>query len=224
MKRSRSYGSSISRYPSTQSIGRARMGRSSGRSGRNRIPSTKLTGLSTVVPNQTYITSRRQQKLVVQMDNAASNCAGNLTFKLNDLPNYTDFTNLFDQYRVLRLTYQFFPRTGTQSDNPGGFFPQITLLTTAVDTSGEAATPGLTDLLEYASVQQMLLDRSHTVSFVPRTKDADGMLMPYGTFVSTDQPAQIYNSLRYFTASNPASKYIEWECYCEALIEFKNSK
>ena len=201
-----------------------RMGRS-GRSSRNRIPSTKLTGLSTVVPNQSYITSRRQQKLVVQMDNAASNCAGNLTFKLSDLPAYTDFTNLFDQYRVLRLTYQFFPRTGTQSDTTQpGFFPAITLLTTAIDTSGDAAVPALTDLLEYASVEQKLLDRSHTISFVPRTKDADDMLMPAGTFVSTDQPNQVYNSLRYFTPSNPASKYIEWECYCEALIEFKNSK
>ena len=194
---------------------------------RRYVPSTKLTGLGTKTVNGTYTTSGRFF-LGGILGNGSGTQPNALTksFSLNELPNYTDYTNLFDQYRIDRVSVMFFPRTGNVSDsNIQTVSGQgIQLLTTAIDLSGSTtATPTIADLLEYGSVEQHLLTKPVTISFQPRIQDANGLLLPIGSFVSCENPAAVYNSLRYFTDST-LSKYTEIDVYCEMLCTFKNSK
>ena len=230
MKRSRSYGSSVSRYPSTQSIGRTPVVKRRNTGGRNRIPSTKLTGFGTTIVNQSYTTSRRFLLGRILGDGSGTlPSAGNFNFQLNQMPNYQEFTNLFDLFRVRRISYIFAPRSGTVSDDLLNNSPtQIQLLTTAVDTGGsQGVTPTLNTLLEYGSVEQHLMQQPVTVSFVPRTLDAAGVMQPLGSYIDTaaqlTSVPTVFNELRYY-CDTTLSKYNAVEVYCEVLVEYKNSK
>lgn len=73
--------------------------------------------------------SNENARLVFTGSDATPNLYGAITFALSDLPAYSDFTNLFDQYRIVKIQYRFClerdPGSNTGSANPG-LFPRIT--------------------------------------------------------------------------------------------------
>lgn len=107
----------------------------------------------------------------------SSNTAGCNYFTLDQLPNYTEFTSLYDQYKVNGLKYEFIPRFNSidQTAGTGGEFY------TAIDRTDNNSPSTLNELLEYQSMRKSPLTRKHTRYFKPG--------VPTAVFASTDDPA-----------------------------------
>jgi len=85
-----------------------------------------------------------------------------LSFKLNDLPNPTDFTNLFDSYRInwvkLTLTFQ-----GSSTALYDTYFNNMPLMFMAY-TDYDDSNPPASSLAGWQSVQEVAMAKRFTVS------------------------------------------------------------
>ncbi|QGH72667.1 MAG: capsid protein [CRESS virus sp. ctwD22] len=116
-------------------------------------------------------------------------------FQLSSLPQYTEFTNLFKEYRIARVQYRFRIYKGTEqvanSLNP--------VIYHAFDERGSAAVFAATDVLAYSSAKISVLTDSKPVtrwfSIRPCTADAvyQGAFTAYALsrkqFISTAYPS-----------------------------------
>lgn len=74
-----------------------------------------------------------------------------LSFQLSDLPNYTQFTNLYDQYRILAVKVEFVARTPpVQYYGVSAISSSAPVLYTAIDLD-DVTTPTSTTLLAHES-------------------------------------------------------------------------
>ena len=87
-----------------------------------------------------------------------------LTVMLDKLPNYTDFTTLFDSYRITGVEYRFVP-ISTWVKSLLAAKTQVARLVTVVDKDDNTSLTGLTAAMQYASMEESLLDRSASDSF-----------------------------------------------------------
>lgn len=70
---------------------------------------------------------------------------GSTAFTLNSLPGYTEYTNLFDQYRIKKVMVQCFPR---QIDSVGDGGPN-SIFSWATDHTDVTAPTQESDVLQY---------------------------------------------------------------------------
>ena len=68
---------------------------------------------------------------------------GSAAFTLNSLPNYTEFTNLFDQYRINKVTVQAFPRQTMETDTTN---PAVNIFHYAFDHTDVTAPSAESDV------------------------------------------------------------------------------
>lgn len=73
-----------------------------GRTRRNRLYRKRK------ISNQTH-SFKRMVTLTSLRSDTASDYSTNYVFKLSDLPNYTEFTNLFDEYKITTIVLKFTP-------------------------------------------------------------------------------------------------------------------
>lgn len=83
-------------------------------------------------------------------------------FKLSDLPSSSEFTDLFDQYKISGVKVEFIPR-GNSSDLDDG---HTRLLYTAIDRTDDAS-PTLNGISQYQSMRKTPLTRRHKRYFKP---------------------------------------------------------
>lgn len=77
-------------------------------------------------------------------------------FKLNQLPNYTDFTNLYDTYKICGIATKYiFDKNSSANDNTG----DIPRLITVNDYNDTTAPANESAMLEYASFKSTRLDK-----------------------------------------------------------------
>ncbi|AUW34332.1 capsid protein [Circovirus sp.] len=110
----------------------------------------------------------------------SANTAGCNFFSLNQLPNYGEFTALFDQYKVNGVKYEFIPRFNSidQATATGGEFY------TVIDRCDNDAPTSLNQMLEYQSMRKTPLTRKHTRYFKPG--------VPTGVYANVDDPLNAY--------------------------------
>ena len=90
-----------------------------------------------------------------------------LTVMLDKLPNYTDFTTLFDSYRITGVEYRFCPHFNVGQVPLGPQNTQVARLVTVVDKDDNSSLTGLTAAMQYASMEESLLDKERKRFFVP---------------------------------------------------------
>ena len=90
-----------------------------------------------------------------------------LTVMLDKLPNYTDFTTLFDSYRITGVEYRFVPHFNVGQVPLGPQNTQVARLVTVVDKDDNSTLTGLTAAMQYASMEESLLDKERKRFFVP---------------------------------------------------------
>lgn len=86
---------------------------------------------------------------------------------LSDLPNYTEFTSLFDQYKITGIKVKCYPRT----DEVVTAGSSSSFLYYAIDYD-DANAPGATDLQQYQNCKTVRGDRPFYFYFVPRVANA----------------------------------------------------
>jgi len=91
-----------------------------------------------------------------------------LTVKLNQMPNYTDFTQLFDAYKITHAQFKFIPHFNVGQVPLGPQNTQVARLCTVIDQDDDTAPAGLTTLMQYSSLEESLLDKERVRNFSPR--------------------------------------------------------
>lgn len=91
-------------------------------------------------------------------------------FRLSDLPAYTEFTKLFDSYRIKGVKLEFEPVWNSgNTDGPTPFATAIDrmglpMLTYAIDTDGPNVAPTSEDeILQYATNKRILISGKRTI-------------------------------------------------------------
>lgn len=90
-------------------------------------------------------------------------------FKLTDLPDYTEFTNLFDEYKIMRVKVYFLPNVYTQNTSIANLVPWFLI---TVDKDDSSAPTSFNSMLSYPGCKITSMQRKQYVSFVPRVATA----------------------------------------------------
>lgn len=140
-----------------------------------------------VVRKMNFLTTKRWASFTALTGNdlIPQQVAG-LFFKLNDLNNSTDFTNLFDQYMIAGIQYRWSlkidPSFVTTSTNRG-LFPYLKWAHDHDDVTVNSATlPG--EIVQYPKMQEFIFssDRPNTKWYYLKPAVANSV---YGTLVTT---------------------------------------
>lgn len=93
----------------------------------------------------------------------SANTAGFQTVHFQDIPNYTEFTALFDQYRINGLKFEFMPRFNS-IDQTAAYGQEFY---TVIDRNDESVPGTLNVMLDYQSLRKTPITRKHVRYFKP---------------------------------------------------------
>lgn len=101
-------------------------------------------------------------------------------FMLNQLPNYTEFTNLYDQYKITKIVCKLIPMLNGNGNVPVAYAQTDTvsspsnpgLLISVLDYDDATPLSLIGDYLQYQNVrkQPAIMNRTHTRVIVPRVR------------------------------------------------------
>lgn len=90
-------------------------------------------------------------------------------FYLGQVPNVSEFTNLFDQYRIMAVKITFYPpfnssfKTSSTSTEPCGEFY------TVIDPDGSGTVPDINGLDQYQTLRRTYFNRPHSRYLKPKS-------------------------------------------------------
>jgi len=108
---------------------------------------------------------KRSVWLPSQFTMGAAAVFGALNFNLNALPNATEFTTLFDQYKICNVKVSFMPR-GNSAE--GGTNNNIGKLFTVIDYDDDTAPTSIDQLMQYPNLTTTAASRTLTRSLKPK--------------------------------------------------------
>lgn len=97
-----------------------------------------------------------------------SDVSGGLIGQLNQVPNYTEFTALYDMYKINGIRWRFSPRANSAE---AGTNQGLIKLFTGIDYD-DITTPSLTDILQYESLRVTQSNKDHVRFVRPRVAKA----------------------------------------------------
>lgn len=105
---------------------------------------------------------------------APTNVFAGAGYTLNDLPDVTDFTALYDMYKINKITVKWLPRGNSSDVAAQG---QISRMFTVLDRDDDATPSSIDQLTQYESLKVTPTTAVHTRSFKPslRVEVANGL-------------------------------------------------
>lgn len=156
------------------------------------------------------------------------NTYGGLSFNLNQLPNVTEFTNLYDMYRINKIVVKFVPNRSSSDVAATG--EQIPNLNTVIDYTDATAPTSLSQLYEYQNWKMSRGINVHTRVITPASLDlvnatagSNAGNPQWKQWISTSAPTIEHYGLKYgleTSASNNAiavTPYISFYFSCKAV-------
>jgi len=146
------------------------------------------------------VTFRRTYSITILSANTGVTANG-FSFALSNLPNYTEFTSLFDQYRILQASVSFLPYANSSSSGAvSGSFPGI--IASAIDYD-DASLPGATDLQQYESYKRNPAFEEFVRTIKPRVAIAayngstfTGYVNRYAPWIDANSPSVPHYGLK----------------------------
>jgi len=145
-----------------------------------------------------------------------------MNFTLGALPSSTDFTSLFDQYRIAQVTVRFIPLAGVGTgSNP---------LVTVIDYDDSTVPGAVSDLFQYDSVQFTQPGSTLERTLKPRVAIAaySGAFTSFATadpdlWIDVASPNVQYYGLKFAIAAASGST-ANWSCLVEYIIQCRNPR
>lgn len=145
-------------------------------------------------------------------DNSTRN-SGYFKFALNDLPGFSDFTTLYEMYKVTGVKLKFIPVAGTQSTlgtaSFGSSTPNMNPLAITVDRAYVATTPTFGSLMQHQDVKIRTQQRPFSlwISKPLAYSPADGTTVAHLTnqWLDTTNSGVHHYGLQYAFESNSGS-------------------
>lgn len=142
-----------------------------------------------------YFFKRKFFKHTIQLSNANPSF-GAYTFKLSDMPNSTEFTNLFDRYRILGVQVLFVPHWTNADNNPVSSMALVNPnFYTITDYTEDGVPTTLNQLFEDSSCKVTRGGRVHKRYLKPsvltqqfESTISTGYSPKWGQWITTDDP------------------------------------
>jgi hypothetical protein len=129
---------------------------------------------------------RTVDALFDQTNNGIANTIATINFSLNDLPSYTEFTALYDMYRIDKVEIEFTPEYTELTDAAPVSNAVNVFFHSAVDPAGIGITV-LDDILQFRTLKSTQIVKTHQRSVVPLV--LLGGLTPVQCWLSTASPS-----------------------------------
>lgn len=143
-------------------------------------------------------------------------------FTLAMLPNYTDFTNLYDEYCITKAVIRFIPKISQVTAQSGVSTPNelLTQLHTAIDYDDSAALPTATALNEITQYQSHRMSRghqTHTRVLVPKIEvtGSSGQYPKAFQWIDCDTPTVLHNGVKVVVPKLPIANTV---MYYDAMV------
>lgn len=117
------------------------------------------------VPNPVHYFKRTAYYSGYINGSTLADVGGNLIGQLSQVPNFGEFTALFDMYKILGMRFRFSPRANSAEvgTNQG-----LIKFMTAIDYDSSTTTGTMADLLQYESLKVTQSNREHVRYIKPR--------------------------------------------------------
>lgn len=162
----------------------------------------------------------------------ASATYGAMVFKLSDLDNYTEFTNLFDRYRICGIKVTFEPNITGFDANAGANAFTLPMLLTAIDHN-DSATPGsMAELMQYRTLKKTRAHVTHSRYFKPavltsayESAVATAYIPKWKQWLTCDDPATPHYAIKYgISAYSDVEFTVSWRTYIKFYFQTKDLK
>jgi hypothetical protein len=151
--------------------------------------------------------------------------SGALIGQLSQVPGYTEFVNMYDEYKITGIKWKFMPRANSAE---AGTNQGLIKLFTAIDRN-DLNPPTIQDILQYSSLKITPSNRTHTryikptvINFANQTALGSGYMSNRG-WLSTDSPTVAHYGLKYLL-QQLASGAQSYDLIVEYHLAFRNVK
>ncbi len=151
-------------------------------------------------PNQVFTTTRKAPLIEIYADSAGT--TGATAFTLDTLPSYTDFTSLFDQYRIVEIRASFNPVVSPFGASTTAV--DLPMLYTAIDRDDATAPANVDTLRQFNTCQATSYKEFQQRTLSPRFAKAaySGAFTSYsssnqGDWVDSNSPSVQYYGLKW---------------------------
>lgn len=136
------------------------------------------------------------------------------TFSLDKLPSYTEFTNLFDRYRICGVLVEFMPSVDSFEVGPGVSMTAFSLpqVRTIIDHTEDGAPLNFNDMYQYSKCKLTQGNRVHKRYLKPavltsafESTVATAYIPKWKQWLTTDDPATPHYGLKVGINALPSS-------------------
>jgi hypothetical protein len=117
-----------------------------------------------------------------------------LLFTLDSLPDYTDFTRLFDMYRITKVEIEWKPEYTELTDAALVSNAVNVRFNSTVDISDSAAPGSVDEILQYQQLKSTGITQTHTRTFTPSF--LMGGLVPCTCWLPTSAPSERHYGIK----------------------------
>lgn len=195
----------------------------------------KIPRISTITRDQGDRIIVPVARTVTLVSNAAYTSPANygaLSFKLSDLPNYTEFTNLYDEYRFKAVKIMFVPTWNVNAlpalDGTSTGTASVPALYTWIDNDDNTAPTAITQGQQFSSFKAHgLLNQMRVRSVVPECSTAlySGTFTSYGQvknqWIDNNSPSVIHFGLKFGIVN--CSNYGAFDIVLTYYLEFRKT-
>lgn len=149
---------------------------------------------------------------------------GGLSFRLSSLPNYTEFTNLFDQYRINKIVIRFVPSANSDSVGSTHVIPNFH---TIIDNNDSTTPTALNELYESQSWKRTRGTQVQTRVFTPSSLIDIGLSSnspKWKQWISTDFPSVDHYGLKYALEATVNAQDIYYQPYVTIYFSTRSVK
>lgn len=183
--------------------------------------------LRTPMRPNTYSFKRQifYENLIVVNSGAASGYAFQQAF--SQLPNYTDFTNLYDQYLIKKIVVKMIPKISqhnlTSTTTGNADLPQVH---SVVDYDDNTTPTSVQQLCEYQSYKMTRGNQIHTRVFVPKIElNADSSVSAPKAYqwLDCDAPTLNHRGIKWwFSAPSSANTSVYYDMLVKVYFSCRN--
>lgn len=180
---------------------------------RKRVP--RAFGSTTMISRHAYVTT-------VTAD-ASLTVYGSLSFALSDLPSYTEFTQLYDEYKIMKVVLSFYPVRATQVYTATLTIP---VFICAVDHDDSTAPTNITTLLQYPGCRIKSSRNQFSVTIKPKVASAvyNGVTDAYSAksqYVDCTYGSVPHYGFKYAIGSAGVASSVSYDIYAKYYVAFR---
>lgn len=188
---------------------------------------------STLVPRrirQKVHNFTRSQYISAITQNPQTAVAMAFNFKLSDLTNYSEFTNLYDQYRIKAVAFEILPNVTGNDGNPNTSQILLPFIHTAIDHNDSSA-PTIDAIMQYKNYKRTRSHLVHRRYFKPavasmnyNTVTTTSYTARFGQWIDTDDAATPHYGLKLFIDAPGPNQTLYYRVFVKYYLQFKDQR